>query len=214
MDVLIVGANGKTGRLIVPQLLEAGHRPRAMIRHDGQREDMLVLGAEPFLGDLESPLEAVVRGHAAVIFAAGSGSKTGPEKTVDVDQIGAISLIDACLAENCRRFVMLSSMATGAPERAPQKLHHYLASKAIADAHLSASGLDATIVRPGYLSDDTGTGRIRTGEDLGQVADGGSISREDTARVLAQCLDRPNTIAATFEMLAGDTPIAEALAAL
>ena len=214
MDVLIVGANGKTGKLIVPLLLEVGHRPRAMIRLDAQREDMLALGAEPVFGDLEAPLEAVVRGHAAVIFAAGSGSKTGPEKTVDVDQNGAISLIDACLAENCRRFVMLSSMATGAHERAPQKLHHYLASKAIADDHLSASGLDATIVRPGYLSDDAGTGRIRTGEDLGQVADGGSISREDTARVLAQCLDRPNTIAATFEMLAGDTPIAEALAAL
>lgn len=214
MDVLIVGPNGKTGKFIIPLLLEAGHRPRAMIRDEGQREDMLALGAEPVLGDLEKPLEAVVRGHAAVIFAAGSGSKTGPEKTVDVDQNGAISLIDACLAENCRRFVMLSAMATGASERAPQKLHPYLAAKAIADAHLRASGLDATIVRPGYLSDDAGTGRIRTGENLGQIVDGGLISRDDTARVLAQCLDRPNTIGACFEMLAGDTAIADALAAL
>ncbi len=214
MDVLIVGANGKTGRLIVPLLLEAGHRPRAMIRAEGQREDMLALGAEPVLGDLETPLEAVVRGHEAVIFAAGSGSKTGPEKTVDVDQIGAISLIDTCLAENCRRFVMLSSMATGAPERAPQSLHHYLASKAIADAHLAASGLDATIARPGLLTVDAGTGKIRTSDNLGQIAEAGFISRADTARVLVQCLDRPNTIGASFEMLAGDTAIQEALAAL
>lgn len=214
MDVLIVGANGKTGRLIIPLLLEAGHRPRAMIRLESQSEDMLALGAEPVLGDLEAPLEAVVRGHGAMIFAAGSGSKTGPEKTVDVDQIGAISLIDTCLAENCRRFVMLSSMATGAPERAPQKLHHFLAAKAIADAHLSASALDATIVRPGYLSDDAGTGRIRIAEDLGQIAGGGHISREDTARILAACLDHPNTIGACFEALAGDTPVADALAAL
>ncbi len=56
MDVLIVGANGKTGRLIIPLLLEAGHRPRAMIRAEHQREDMLALGAEPVLGDLEAPL--------------------------------------------------------------------------------------------------------------------------------------------------------------
>jgi len=105
-------------------------------------------------------------------------------------------------------------MATGAPERAPEKLHHYLASKAIADDHLAASALDYTTVRPGYLSDDAGTGLIRTGADLGQVADGGFISREDTARVMVACLDRPNTIGACFEMLAGDTPIDEALAAL
>ena len=214
MDVLIVGANGKTGRLIIPLLLAAGHRPRAMIRAEGQSEDMLALGAEPVIGDLEAPLADVVRGHAAVIFAAGSGSKTGPEKTIDVDQIGAIALIDACAAENCRRFVMLSAMATGAPERAPQKLHHYLTSKAIADAHLAASTLDATIVRPGYLSDDTATERIRIGENLGEVADGGPISRADTAHILSACLDHLNTIGACFEALAGDTPIEDALAAL
>jgi uncharacterized protein YbjT (DUF2867 family) len=214
MDVLLVGANGKTGRLVIPLLLAAGHRPRAMVRSKSQFEAMLTLGGEPVLGDLEAPLEAVVRGHDAVIFAVGSGSKTGPEKTIDVDQKGAIALMEACVAENCRRFVMLSSMATLAPERAPDKLRHYLISKAIADDHLMASALEETIVKPGYLSDDAGTGLIRTGDDLGLVVDGGFISREDTARTLVACLDRPNTIGAAFEMLAGDTPIEEALAAL
>jgi len=214
MDVLIVGANGRTGRLIIPPLLKAGHRPRAMIRLESQSEDMLALGAEPVVGELEAALADTVRGHDAVIFAAGSGAKTGPEKTIDVDQNGAIALIDACVAENCRRFVMLSSMATGAPERAPQKLHNYLVSKAIADKHLAASGLDATIVRPGFLSNGAGTGRIRVAADLGQIAEGGFISREDTARILSLCLDHPNTIGACFEALAGDTPIADALAAL
>ena len=109
---------------------------------------------------------------------------------------------------------MLSEMAAGAPERAPQKLQHYLVSKAIADAHLNASGLDATIVRPGYLSDETSTGRIRIGQNLGQIANGGLISREDTARILVACLDRPNTIGTCFETLAGDTPIEDALAEL
>ena len=109
---------------------------------------------------------------------------------------------------------MLSAMAAGAPERAPQKLHHYLVSKALADAHLSASGLDSTIVRAGMLSDEAGTGRIRIGKNLGQIANGGLISREDTARILVACLDRPNTIGTCFETLAGDTPIEDALAEL
>ena len=64
------------------------------------------------------------------------------------------------------------------------------------------------------LTDDAGTGKIRTSDNLGQVAEAGTISRADTARVLVQCLDRPNTIGASFEMLAGDTPIEAALAAL
>ncbi len=156
----------------------------------------------------------MVRGHDAVIFAAGSGSKTGPEKTVDVDQNGAITLIDACGAENCRRFVMLSSMATGAPERAPEKLHHYLAAKEIADRHLSASGLDHTIARPGYLTDEPPTGRIRTAENLGHVAEAGTISRADTAHILAACLEHPNTVGTSFETLSGDTEIEAAIAAL
>ena len=134
MDVLIVGANGKTGKLIIPLLLAERHRPRALIRAESQNENMLALGAEPVIGDLEVSLAEVVRGHAAVIFVAGSGSKTGPEKTVDVDQIGAMALIDVCVAENCRRFAMLSAMAAGAPERAPQKLHHYLLAWKILDS--------------------------------------------------------------------------------
>lgn len=214
MNVLLVGANGKTGRLIIPLLLEAGHRPHAMIRSESQRESMRTLCAEPIFGDLEEPLDTVVRGNEAVIFAAGSGSKTGPEKTVDVDQKGAISLMEACIAEDCRRFIMLSAMATGAPERAPEKLHHYLASKAIADTHLKTSVLDYTIIKPGYLSDDIGSGLIRVGNDLGLVVDGGQISREDTARAMVACLDLPNTVGTAFEMLAGETPIAKALAAL
>ena len=217
MDVLVIGPNGKTGKLLIPILLANGHRVGAMIRDESQGEDMRALGAEPLAGDLEASqaeLAAVVRGHDAVIFAAGSGSKTGPEKTVDVDQNGAITLIDACRAADCRRFIMLSSMATGAPERAPEKLHPYLAAKGIADKHLSASGLDYTIARPGLLTDEPATGRIRTADSLGNIIDAGKISRADTAHILAACLDHPNTIGASFEALAGDTEIEAAMAGL
>mgnify|MGYP002173780599 CR=1 FL=1 len=82
------------------------------------------------------------------------------------------------------------------------------------EAHLAASTLDATNLGPGYLSDDTATERHCIGEKFGEVADGGPISRADTAHILSACLDHPNTVGACFEALAGDTPIKDALAAL
>lgn len=210
MKVLIVGPNGLTGRLIIPLVKAAGHEPVAMIRDNSQREAMIELGAEPVFGDLEKPLGYAVRKMKAVIFAAGSGSKTGPQKTIDVDQNGAMALIDSCRGQNCRRFIMLSAIAADDVERAPDTLHHYLAAKSIADRHLMSSSLDYTIVRPGYLSNDPPTGKIEIGADLGEFV-GRSVTRADVAQTLVACLNKPNTIDRTFEMLDGETPIDEAL---
>ena len=210
MRVLVVGPNGLTGRLIIPLLKAAGHEPIAMVRDNSQREAMIELGAEPVFGDLEKPLGYAVRNNKAVIFAAGSGSKTGPQKTIDVDQNGAMALIDSCRGQNCRRFIMLSSIAADDAERAPEKLHHYLAAKSVADRHLMNSSLDYTIVRPGYLSNDPPAGKIEIGADLGDFQ-GRAVTRADVAQTLVACLGKPNTIDKTFEMLDGDSPIDEAL---
>jgi len=210
MRVLIVGASGITGRLIIPLVKAAGHEPIAMIRDNTQRDDMIALGAEPIFGDLEKPLGFAVRNNKAVIFAAGSGSKTGPQKTIDVDQHGAMALIESCRGQNCRRFIMLSSIAADEIDRAPEKLHHYLAAKSVADQHLMRSSLDYTVVRPGYLSNDAPTGKIIVGENLGKV-DERTVTRADVAQTLVACLGKPNTVDKMFEMLGGDTPIDEAL---
>ena len=124
-------------------------------------------------------------------------------------------MIETCVRMNVRRFVMLSSIAADTPERGPESLHHYFAAKAVADRHLQASGLDYTIVRPGFLTNEPGTGAIATGADLGPIAKAThSVTREDVAQVLVDCLARDNTVEKTFEMIAGETPIADALAAL
>ena len=215
MRVVVAGANGLTGRIVLRMLTEAGHQPVAMIRDIAQREALEALGAECRIGDLEKPVGYAVRGCRGAIFAAGSGSKTGPEKTIAVDQYGAMAMIETCVRMNVRRFVMLGSIAVDAPERGPESLHHYFAAKAVADRHLQASGLNYTIVRPGFLTNEPGTGAIATGDDLGPLAKAThSVSREDVARVLVDCLALDNTIEKTFEMVAGETPIAEALAAL
>ena len=215
MKVVVAGANGLTGRIVLKLLTEAGHRPVAMIRDFAQRDALEALGAECRIGDLEKPLGYAVRGCRGAIFAAGSGSRTGPEKTIDVDQNGAMAMIETCVRMNVRRFVMLSSIAADTPERGPESLHHYFGAKAVADRHLQASGLDYTIVRPGFLTNEPGTGAIATGSDLGPIAKATHpVTREDVAHVLVDCLARDNTVEKTFEMIQGPTPIADALAAL
>jgi uncharacterized protein YbjT (DUF2867 family) len=86
----------------------------------------------------------------------------------------------------------------------------YFDAKSEADAQLAASGLAFTIVRPGSLTNDPGTGHVRAGHDIGS----GSITRDDVAATLAAVLAAPNTIGVTFDVLEGDKPVEDAVAAL
>ncbi len=211
MNVLVVGATGKTGRHIIPLLKAVGHTPRAMIRNFDQRDEMEALGAECVAGDLEKPLGYAVKGNWTVMFAAGSGSKTPPEKTTEVDFHGALSLIETCERMNVRRFIMLSAMNTDDPESGPEKLRHYLHAKAGADARLRQSLMDWTIVRPGYLTNEPSHEMLEIAPSLGTVDGGGSIGREDVAKVMVACMEYDNTIGKTFDILDGKTPLKEAL---
>ena len=214
MNILVVGASGKTGRHILPLLKQAGHTPRAMVRNYDYRDDMEALGAEVVAGDLEKPLGHAVGDNRACIFVAGSGSKTGPEKTIDVDFHGAVSLIETCERKKVRRFIMLSAMNTDDPESGPEKLRHYLGAKAAADARLRSSLMQWTIVRPGLLTDEPSHELFELAPSLGKLEGAGSISREDVAKVMVACLTRDNTIGKTFDILDGKMPLAEALDSL
>tara|TARA_Y100000588_G_scaffold118828_1_gene130108 strand:- start:375 stop:1019 length:645 start_codon:yes stop_codon:yes gene_type:complete len=211
MNILVVGANGRTGRHILPLLRTAGYAPRAMVRNYDQRKELEALGAEVVLGDLEKPLSRAVGKSCTCIFAAGSGSKTGPEKTIDVDLHGAISLIETCESQNVRRFIMLSSMNTDDPESGPQNLQHYLSAKKGADDRLRLSHMDWTIVRPGYLTDKPSRELLEVAPNLGKLNKAGTISREDVAKVIVSCLAHDNTISKTFDIFDGKIPINEAL---
>lgn len=211
MNILIAGANGKIGRHLVRILADGPHRVRAMIRNRGQADALESMGAETVLADLEEDVTAAVEDCDMVIFTAGSGPHTGPDKTIDVDRNGAIALVDAAAGHHVRRFIMVSAMRTRTPETAPEKLRHYLAAKQDADDHLLASGLPYTIVRPGRLTNDPGTGHIRAA--LEEV-DHAEIPREDVARALAAMVDAENTVNREISLVSGATPIADAIAAL
>ncbi len=210
MRVLVIGANGKTGFRVVELLVGGDHEPVAMIRDPRQAERFEALGVGTVVADLEQPLDPALVGCEGVIFAAGSGSSTGPEKTLAVDRDGAVASIAAVESAGIERYIMLSSMRAD-PASEGHAISHYYRAKGVADRHLARSDLDFSIVRPGRLSDEEGTGEIDIAESLGRR---GSITRDDLARVLVRCLDEPRTIRRTFEVLNGRVPIDSALSSL
>jgi uncharacterized protein YbjT (DUF2867 family) len=107
-----------------------------------------------------------------------------------------------------RRYVIVSSMGAADPSSGSEQMGPYLEAKHDADEALAASGLDFTIVRPGMLTDEPGSGRVELAASLGRR---GQVSRDDVAAVLVAVLGAGNTIGKTFELLAGDTPIEEAV---
>ena len=210
MNILVAGAHGNTGKQIVNLLLERDHQVRAMIRDGAQSDEMSKLGADPIIADLEQDISFAVQGCDAVIFAAGSGPDTGSDKTVSVDRDGAIKLIKACEENAVNRFVMLSAAGADDPEAGTGKLQNYLKAKSEADKQLMKSKLNYTIIRPGTLTDNDETGKIRVAKKLDTTS--GDISRADVATAIVESLDQENTYRKTFEILSGDNPIGLALA--
>ncbi|HLV78524.1 MAG TPA: SDR family oxidoreductase [Marinobacter sp.] len=212
MHVFIAGANGQIGRYLLQEMADSKHEARALVRHPDQGPELQNLGAtETVLGDLEQDCSEAMRGCDAVIFTAGSGPHTGPDKTIDVDQEGAIRLIDTARAIGIRRFIMVSAMRAEEPEQGPEKIRHYLHAKRKADEHLRHSGLNYTIVRPGRLTNEDGKGRIQVAPRLDTV---GEIAREDVARVLLAVLDADNLDNCVFDLISGPDPVTKALADL
>jgi len=212
MDVVIAGGHGQIALRLARLLSARGDRVRALIRNPTHTGDVEEAGAEAVVFDLEGSddLTPVVAGADAVVFAAGAGPGSGPERKRTVDLGGAVKLIDAARAAGVRRYVMVSSIGADDPAGGGEAMRPYLEAKAEADAALAASGLDFTIVRPGPLTDDPGTGSVRVGEDVGRAA----VTRDDVAAVLASVLDEPRTVGRTFVLVGGDTPIATALSQL
>ena len=213
MDVLVVGGHGKIALRLLRLLAAEGHLARGLIRNPRQAADLEALGAVAVLGDLEADagLAGYVQGADVVVFAAGAGPGSGPERKRSVDLGGAVKLVDAALAVGVRRYVMVSSIGADRPHVASGAMRPYLEAKAEADRQLMASGLDYTIVRPGSLTDDPGTGRVRVSRELGGR---GEVPRDDVAAVIAQVLDAPNTVGVTFELFSGDLLVAEAVGSL
>jgi uncharacterized protein YbjT (DUF2867 family) len=186
-----------------------------LIRNPDHVADLEAAGAQPVVVDLEeatvADIAAHVRGADAVVFAAGAGPGSGAARKQTVDCDAAILLADAAEAAGVKRYVMVSAM--GADVEAPDEIGDpvfvaYLRAKGHADDVIRArDALDVTVVRPGHLTNDPGTGRVELSDQTGR----GDISRADVAAVLLAVLDTPASAGRTFELISGDTPIADAM---
>ena len=214
MRIVIAGGHGKVGLRLTRLLGERGDEVVSFIRHAEQADDVREASGTPFVCDLESASEeeiavALDSSTDAVVFAAGAGPGSGPERKWTVDYGAAVKLIAAAEATGTARYVMLSSIGADPDREGDDAFSVYLRAKGKADAELMASGLDHTIVRPTFMTDDPGTGRVRIAEHVGEDE---RVSRDDVAAVLAAVLHRPETAKLVFEVASGDVPIEEAVA--
>ncbi len=214
MKVLVVGGNGQIGSLFLEQVRESTDwDPVAMIRKKEQADKFDQMGVSTVMGDLEWPvkeLEKVVQGHDVVVFTAGSGGSTGADKTLLIDLDGAVKMMQAAENQNISRFVMVSALGASSRDRWNADLKPYYVAKHFADDALVRSSLDYTIVRPGRLLNEKGTGRIEVGEEVERA----SIPRADVASALIEVLRQPGTIGKSFDLISGEQDISKAIQSL
>lgn len=212
--VAIAGGHGKIALNLTRILSGRGDEVVSLIRKQEQEEDVRLHGAEPILCDLESAgpdeLALAIGPVDAVVFAAGAGPGSGPERKETVDHLGAVKLIEAARSNRVPRYVMISATGADPEAQGDDTFAVYLRAKGRADVELTNSGLDYTIVRPTRLTDDPGTGRVQVADKVERS----TIPREDVAAVVAECLHGPSAIKMTFELASGDVPISEAISRL
>ena len=211
MRVVIAGGHGQIALILERLLAERGDTAVGLVRNPAHVPDLQAVGASAEVLDLErtsvSTLAEVLRGADAVVFAAGAGPGSGVARKQTVDRDAAILLADAAEAAGVARYVMVSAISAddrSLDDAYDEVYRAYIRAKADADAEVRARvALASTIVRPGRLTDDAGTGRVHIAESTGR----GEIPRADVAAVLLAVLDHPDTAGRTFELIAGDTPI-------
>jgi uncharacterized protein YbjT (DUF2867 family) len=209
MDVLVAGGHGQIARRLLRLLAREGHTPRGLIRNPDHVADLESDGAHPVLCDLEhDDLRPHVGAADAIVFAAGAGPGSGPERKQTLDLGGALKCIEAARELGVDRFLMVSSMRTELADE-PGPMQPYFAAKRDADLALEASGLAWTIVRPGALTNTPGTGRVDVAPP-----DFGEVTRDDVAAVLYECLLVDTTVGVKFDLLNGEEPIAIAVRSL
>lgn len=215
MRVVIAGGHGKIALILERMLAEAGHEPVAIIRNPEHRDDVDATGAVAVVLDLEEAsvdeVGQVLKNADAAVFAAGAGPGSSAARKFTVDRDAAILLADAAEAAGVPRLVVISAIDTDRFDPASDDVFQlYLRAKSEADASVRARDLDWTIVRPGTLTNDPGTGLV----DAAPTVAGGSIPRADVAATIAALLETGASSRTQFELVSGDDAIDDALAKL
>ena len=210
MQVAIAGAHGKIAMRLSRLLVDGGHQVIGLIRNPAHADEVSATGAQAVVCDLEQAgleeISAAVNGAEVVVFAAGAGPGSGAERKLTMDRDGAIKLLQAS-AEGRARYLMVSSIGAEAPPSGDDVFSVYVRAKAEADTAVMATDRDWTIVRPGALTDDPGTGRAR----IDTTPFRGQVPRDDVAAVLAQVITADRAQGRVLYVNGGEEPIESAL---
>lgn len=214
MRIAIVGGHGKVALQLHPLLVEAGHQPVALVRNESYHDELRRLGAEVRLLDIEqaeaTDFAEAFSGCDAVVFAAGGGPDGNIERKQTVDLEGSLKSVHGAAEAGISRFVQVSAIGVDhlpSPDRG-EVWRAYVEAKRDADAALRASDLDWTIIRPGRLTDGPATGLVALGPEVAH----GDVTRADVAAVLAAVLDDDAAVGHQWNLVGGDTPVADAVA--
>ncbi|HLR63379.1 MAG TPA: SDR family oxidoreductase [Lentibacillus sp.] len=214
--ILVAGANGQIGKHLVTLIQKSDNlEAKAMIRNREQASFFENLGAETVVVDLEEGADAIAKAAKnvdAVVFTAGSGGHTGKDKTIMVDLDGAVKTVEAAKSANVKRFVLISSFDTTreAILEANSSFAPYVAAKHYADEWLKGSDLDYTIIHPGLLTNDEGTGQV----NLASKVERDEVPRKDIASVILESLENDATIGKEFQVVSGTKSIKKAVESL
>ncbi|MEU9053188.1 SDR family oxidoreductase [Streptomyces sp. NPDC048384] len=208
MRIVIAGGHGQIALRLERLLAARGNEVAGIIRKAEQGDDLREAGAEPVVLDLESAsveeVAAQLQGADAAVFAAGAGPGSGTSRKDTVDKGAAVLFADAAVQAGVRRFVVVSSMGADPAHEGDEIFDVYLRAKGAADEYVRGlDALDWTILRPGALTNDAGTGLVRLEAHTGR----GSIPRDDVAAVLAELLETPATAGLTLELISGSAPV-------
>ncbi|MFI6690172.1 SDR family oxidoreductase [Streptomyces sp. NPDC050433] len=212
MRIVIAGGHGQIALRLERLLAAREHEVAGIIRKPGQAEDLRAAGAEPVVLDLESAspdeVAAALRGADVAVFAAGAGPGSSTERKDTVDRGAAVLFADAAEQAGVRRYVIVSSMGADPAQQGDEVFDHYLRAKGAADAYVLAKpALDVTVLRPGMLTNDAGTGQVNLAPSTGR----GPVPRDDVAATLVELVETTATVGLTLELISGTVPVAEAV---
>jgi uncharacterized protein YbjT (DUF2867 family) len=209
--VAIAGAHGQIAIRLTRLLVADGYEVIGLIRNPDHASDVRDAGASPVICDLEQAtveqVGAAIGGADTAVFAAGAGPGSGAERKLTVDRDGAVKLLQAATAVAARRYAIVSAVGAEDPPGGDNVFSVYLRAKAEADGAVRASDRDWTILRPGRLTDESGTRRVRVSTEPFH----GEVPRDDVAAVLARALLDPRTVGRILYVNGGDQPIDQAL---
>lgn len=195
MRILVLGATGATGRLIVGKAIAKGYEVVALVRSKAKAADLA--GVALIEGDARDPaaLTRAIAGCDAVVSSLGTAMS--PFKEVTLLSTATHALVGVMEQQNIRRLLCITGLGAGDSRGhggfffdrlfLPLMLRKVYEDKNRQEDAIRASKLDWTIVRPTVLNDKPARGGIKALTDLSGVH-GGSIARADVAEFVVQQL--------------------------